>query len=126
LIKHKVITFSSLYLIIILSPTWGVDFTKLFCQAKICQRTAFGETDPRILNLFHFIFLGGMTIDSTSTGSFFGFSYSGTWKLEKFDSKENSYSLCSFTGKDFCNLFKAFATLDIFAHNISIKRYCDI
>jgi hypothetical protein len=42
---------------------------------------------------------GVMPIDTSSTDSFFGFSFDGTtWKLKKFDLKEKSFSLCTFTG----------------------------
>ena len=68
---------------------------KFGLQAKFAQKLWPNKSSY----LFQIIFLGGMTIDSTSTGGFFGFSYSGTWKLAKFDSKENAYSLCSFMGQ---------------------------
>ena len=43
-----------------------------------------------------------MTEISGGSGGNFGFTYdTGQWKIEKFETKENAYSLCQFIGGTF-------------------------
>jgi hypothetical protein len=52
------------------------------------------------LKIIVFLSTGVMATDTTTSGSQWGLAYTNSaWTLQKFDTKPNAFSLCTFTGE---------------------------